>query len=225
MSKILLVEDDKNLALLVKDGVSFENHIVDVAYDGQEGMDILRSSQYELVILDWDLPKLSGIEILRNLRATGSHTPVLMLTGKNQIIDKELGFNAGADDYLTKPFHIRELSARITALLRRPPQLSNSTITIGDLNIDLAQHRVTKNGEEIQLARLEFAVLEFLIRNRGQVFSNDTLLERVWPVDSERSSHSVRTLIKKLRAKLDSGDQTVIHNIHGVGYKFDPPQS
>ena len=97
MAKILLVEDDRNLALLVKDGVSFENHIVDVACDGQEGMDILRSVSYELIILDWDLPKISGLEILQNLRARGSHTPVLMLTGKNQIIDKERGFQSGAD--------------------------------------------------------------------------------------------------------------------------------
>lgn len=225
MAKILLVEDDRNLALLVKDGVSFENHIVDVACDGQEGMDILRSVSYELVILDWDLPKISGLEILQNLRARGSHTPVLMLTGKNQIIDKERGFQSGADDYLTKPFHIKELCARINALLRRPQQLVSSDITAGDLRIDLTLHRVTRDGKEIALARLEFAVLEFLARNQGQVFSNDALLERVWPVDSERSPESVRTLIKKLRNKLDGGGPSVIHNIHGVGYKFEAPPS
>ncbi|MBS2004653.1 MAG: response regulator transcription factor [Candidatus Obscuribacterales bacterium] len=224
MAKILLVEDDKNLAMLVKDGISFENHIVDIVHDGQEGMDVLRSVNYELVILDWDLPKVSGLEILQNLRARGSHTPVLMLTGKNQIIDKERGFQSGADDYLTKPFHIKELSARITALLRRPSLLAASDITVGDLKIDLTLHRVTRNGNEIQLARLEFAVLEFLVRNKGQVFSNDVLLERVWPVDSERSPESVRTLIKKLRNKLDNGGPTLIHNVHGVGYKFEAPK-
>lgn len=224
MAKILLVEDDKNLAMLVKDGVTFENHIVDVAHDGQEGMDILRSVAYELIILDWDLPKVSGLEILQNLRASGSHTPVLMLTGKNQIIDKERGFQSGADDYLTKPFHIKELCVRITALLRRPAQLASSDIKAGDLRIDLTLHRVTRNGKEIPLARLEFAVLEFLVRHRGQVFSNDALLERVWPVDSERSSESVRTLIKKLRSKLDNGGPSIIHNVHGVGYKFEEPK-
>lgn len=224
MAKILLVEDDKNLAMLVKDGISFENHIVDIVHDGQEGMDVLRAVSYELIILDWDLPKVSGLEILQNLRAKGSHTPVLILTGKNQIIDKELGFQSGADDYLTKPFHIKELSARITALLRRPSLIAASDITVGDLKIDLTLHRVTRNGKEIQLARLEYAVLEFLARNKGQVFSNDVLLERVWPVDSERSPESVRTLIKKLRNKLDDGGPALIHNVHGVGYKFEVPK-
>ncbi len=225
MAKILLVEDDKNLALLVKDGVSFENHIVDVAHDGQDGMDILRSVEYDMIILDWDLPRLSGLEILQNLRAGGSHTPVLMLTGKNQIVDKERGFQSGADDYLTKPFHIKELCVRIKALLRRPSQIAESDVTSGNLRIDMTHHKVTRDGVEIPLARLEFAVLEFLVRNRGQVFSNDVLLERVWPVDSERSPESVRTLIKKLRNKLDAGGPTVIHNVHGVGYKFEPPPS
>ncbi|CAN5365618.1 response regulator transcription factor [soil metagenome] len=225
MAKILLVEDDKNLALLVKDGVSFENHIVDVAHDGQDGMDILRSVDYDMIILDWDLPRISGLEILQNLRARGSHTPVLMLTGKNQIIDKERGFQSGADDYLTKPFHIKELCARINALLRRPAQLAETDVTAGDLKIDMTHHKVTRDGKEIPLARLEFAVLEFLVRNRGQVFSNDVLLERVWPVDSERSPESVRTLIKKLRNKLDAGGPSVIHNVHGVGYKFENPQT
>lgn len=225
MAKILLVEDDKNLALLVKDGVSFENHIVDVTHDGQDGMDILRSVEYDMIILDWDLPRVSGLEILQNLRARGSHTPVLMLTGKNQIIDKEQGFQSGADDYLTKPFHIKELCARIKALLRRPVQLAESDVTAGNLRIDMTHHKVTRDGKEIPLARLEFAVLEFLVRNRGQVFSNDVLLERVWPVDSERSPESVRTLIKKLRNKLDAGGPSVIHNVHGVGYKFDSPNS
>jgi DNA-binding response OmpR family regulator len=224
MAKILLVEDDKNLALLVRDGVSFQNHIVDVAYDGQEGMDILRVAQYDMIILDWDLPRLSGLEILQNLRAKGSHTPVLMLTGKNQILDKERGFQSGADDYLTKPFHIKELTVRITALLRRPPQLANTDLQVGNLTVDFALHKVSRNGVEIPLARLEFAVLEFLIRNRGQIFSNEALLERVWPIDSERNPQSVRTLIKKLRTKLDDRDgPSMIHNIHGVGYKFDAP--
>lgn len=223
MAKILLVEDDKNLALLVKDGVSFENHIVDVAHDGQDGLDILRVAQYDLLILDWDLPSVSGLEILQKIRAKGSHTPVLMLTGKNQILDKEQGFQSGADDYLTKPFNLKELSMRIKALLRRPPQLASNAIVAGDLVIDLTHHKVTRGGVEVQLARLEFAVLEFLVRNQGQIFSGEALLERVWPVDSERNPQSVRTLIKKLRTKLDGDGDSVIQNVHGVGYKFELP--
>jgi DNA-binding response OmpR family regulator len=225
MAKILLVEDDKNLALLIKDGVSFENHIIDVAYDGQQGLDILRIAQYDMIILDWDLPKISGLEILQELRSKGLHTPVLMLTGKSLIVDKERGFQSGADDYLTKPFHLKELSARIGALLRRPSQIACNDLTIGSLVIDLAHHKVSRDGVEIPLARLEFAVLEFLIRNKGQIFSNEVLLERVWPVDSERTPQSVRTLVKKLRAKIDGDGASIIQNVHGVGYKFEMPKS
>lgn len=221
MAKILLVEDDPHLATTVEDGVSFEKHIVDVATDGQQGLDMLALAQYDLIILDWELPYFTGIEILRKIRSKGNQTPVLMLTGKSSILDKESGFNCGADDYLTKPFHIKELCARIRALLRRPSIMVQETLTAGNITIDPAEFKVKRAGVEIQLARLEFAVLEFFMRNQGQVFSNETLLERVWPVDSERTPQSVRTLIKKLRLKIDGGGPSLIKNVHGVGYKLE----
>ena len=221
MAKILLVEDDSHLATTVEDGVSFEKHIVDVASDGQQGLDLLAVAQYDLIILDWELPHVTGIEILQKIRSKGNQTPVLMLTGKSTILDKESGFNCGADDYLTKPFHIKELCARIRALLRRPSQMIQQTLTAGIITIDPAEFKVKRNGVEIQLARLEFAVLEFLMRNQGQVFSNEMLLERVWPVDSERTPQSVRTLIKKLRLKIDGDGPSIIKNVHGVGYKLE----
>ena len=223
MAKILLVEDDENMATAIDDAVTFEKHVLDVAHDGQEGLDILAVSQYDLIILDWELPHVTGIEILQRLRSKGMSTPILMLTGKGMLEDKESGLNAGADDYLTKPFHMRELCARIRALLRRQSQTVGSEFKAGGITLDAAKFKVYRDGQEIQLARLEFAVLEFLMRNRGQVFSNEALLERVWPVDSERTPQSVRTLIQKLRQKIDGDGPSIIKNVHGVGYKLEGP--
>ncbi|MBY0548188.1 MAG: response regulator transcription factor [Candidatus Obscuribacterales bacterium] len=224
MAKILLVEDDTNLASTVEDAIRFEGHIVDHASDGQTALETLFISTYELIILDWELPLLSGIEVLTKLRAKGNSTPVLMLTGKDSISDKLTGLYGGADDYLTKPFNMHELKARIVALLRRPSRQVAVTLQAGDLTLDPSRTLVLKNGVEISLARMEFAVLEFLMRNPGQVFSSEALLERVWSAESDRTPQTVRSLIKKLRTKIDGDGPSIIHNVYGFGYKLEAPQ-
>jgi OmpR-family two-component system manganese-sensing response regulator len=145
-----------------------------------------------------------------------------MLTNKSTILDKEAGFDVGADDYLTKPFHLKELSARLRALLRRSQTIVDDVLTAGKLSLDPRARRLTRGGEDVHLARTEFALLEFFMRHRGQVFSTEALLERVWTADSERSSETIRTCIKKLRNKIDiEGEPSLIKNVHGVGYVFD----
>lgn len=224
MAKILLVEDDTNLASTVEDAIRFEGHIIDHVVDGQTALETLFVSTYELVILDWELPFLTGIEVLTKLRAKGDSTPVLMLTGKDSISDKLTGLYGGADDYLTKPFNMNELKARIMALLRRPSRQVAAILQAGDITLDPSRTLVTKDGVEISLARMEFAVLEFLMRNQGQVFSSEALLERVWSAESDRTPQTVRTLIKKLRTKIDGAGPSIIHNVYGFGYKVEAPQ-
>jgi len=225
MAKVLLVDDDSNLAQAVVDWLAgVEHHVVDVTADGREAVDILKSVSFDIIILDWELPSLHGIEVLRQFRSAGGKTPVIMLTGKNTLDDKESGFETGADDYLTKPFHLRELSARVKALLRRPKELTSDVLTAGKIRLDPSSFMVTKDGVNVNLSKLEFAVLEFFMRHQGEVFSVEALLERVWPIDSERSPEGVRTLLKRIRSKIDYTETSLIQNIHGRGYKLEAPK-
>lgn len=222
MSKILLVEDDVDLSANVKRWLEFDKHIVEVANDGKKALEMLQFYRYDLVVLDWTLPEMSGVEIVREFRKAGGNTPVLFLTGKGTVDDKEVGFNAGADDYLTKPFDMRELSVRCRALLRRPPVHTGDVIESGGLQLDVSTHRIIRNGEPINLSQQEFSLLEFLMRNRGQVFSPEVILDRVWQSTSDSTPAVVRSHIKSLRKKLDvEGRPSFIKNVHGVGYCFD----
>lgn len=225
MAKVLIVDDDTNLAASVVDWLAaLEHHIVDHIDDGQQAADVLKTINYDIIILDWKLPSMPGIEVLRQFRSNGGKTPVIMLTGKDTLDDKEQGLNYGADDYLTKPFHVRELSARVRALLRRPKAISGNVLTAGKVALDPSGFAVTKDGEAVLLSRLEFAVLEFFLRHPGQVFSVETLLERVWPIDSERSPEGVRALIKRIRQKVDYCEPSLIQNVRGRGYKLELPR-
>ncbi|HEY9784881.1 MAG TPA: response regulator transcription factor [Candidatus Obscuribacterales bacterium] len=225
MAKILLVEDDSEVADVVKDWLVDEHHVVDVVGSGAEALNRLRFDKYDVLVLDWGLPDLSGIEICKRFRSAGGQSPVLMLTGKSEISDKETGLDAGADDYLTKPFHPRELSARIRALLRRPAELKENVLKVGDIEVDPKGFRVTKAGQEVHLLPKEFALLEFLMRHPNQVFSPEALLDRVWSAESEASPDTVRVHITKLRSKLDSeGAPSLIRTLHRQGYKLEPPQ-
>ena len=161
--------------------------------------------------------------MLEEFRASGGNAPVLMLTGKDSISDKELGLDTGADDYLTKPFHGKELTARIKALLRRPPNLVSDVLKVGDLVLERADFRVTRNGQEVRLLPKEFALLEFFMRYPNRVFSAEALLERVWVSESEATVDAVTSCIKRLRKKLEiDGDKSPISTVHGVGYKLVP---
>lgn len=221
MAKVLIVEDDASLVVTIRDWLTFEHHIVDVAPSGEEALNLLKTTTYDMIILDISLPGISGVEVLVQFRAMGGPTPVLILTGRGALKDKEDGLDSGADDYLTKPFHLRELSARMRAMLRRPRTTLENTLKFKDLEMDPSSFRVYKGEEEVHLARMEFALLEFLIRHKGQVFSPEALLDRVWTSESERSPESLRTLIKKLRRKIDAPNMdSLIENVHGVGYRM-----
>jgi DNA-binding response OmpR family regulator len=222
MAKILLVEDDPGLCRMIRDWLTMERHSLEIVSDGKEALENLKFYEYELVILDWELPGMHGPQILKEFRAVGKTTPVLMLTGKGTIDDKEVGFGAGADDYLTKPFNMKELSIRLRALLRRPGGMTASIIEIANLQLDQANFKLLKNGEEVKLLPKEFALMEFLMRHPNQVFSQDALLNRVWESDSDSTGSALTTCIKRLRKKLDEeGKPSIITTVHGVGYRLD----
>ncbi|HEY9756817.1 MAG TPA: response regulator transcription factor [Oculatellaceae cyanobacterium] len=225
MAKIFMAEDEAKLTIVIKDLLLMENHHVDSAANGGDALNQLLTGGYDLAILDWNLPELSGLEILHTIRSRGSSMPVLMLTGKSGIDDKEAGFGAGADDYLTKPFEGRELIARVKALLRRSHVAVDDVLKFGGLSLDRTQYLVTLNGEEIALVPKEFDLLEFFMRSPNRVFSPETLLSRVWQNESDATVAAVTTCIKRLRKKVDRDEaKSFIATVHGVGYKLVAPQ-
>jgi two-component system, OmpR family, response regulator len=222
MAKILIVEDDRDLGGMVLDWLRFEHHNVEMVHNGQEGLERLQTSEYDCVVLDWELPGMDGIEVCRRFRSGGGHTPIIMLTGKNAISEKEAGLDSGADDYLTKPFNMKELSARLRALLRRPVGVVSNILKVRDIEMDPARYLVTKAGVEIQLLPKEFSLLEFFMRHPNQVFSSDALIQRVWHSDSDATGDAIRTCLKRLRKKLGDNDEKepIIQTVHGVGYRM-----
>jgi two-component system, OmpR family, response regulator MprA len=224
VSKILVVEDESDLADQIRDWLVREQHLVEVVYNGSAALDRLVSSKYDAIILDWMLPGIEGLEVCKRFRAAEGKTPILMLTARSRLDDKEMGLDAGADDYLSKPFHLRELSARLRAILRRTSATPTSLCKIGDLEIDLSARRVMKGEKEIHLEPKEFNLLEFLARNARRTFSAEALLSRVWESDSAASPDAIRTYIKSLRRKLDTpGLPSIITTVHGVGYRLEAP--
>lgn len=224
MPKVLIVEDDDRLARVIDDWLTGENYAVDHVSSGPAALERLSSTQYDVLILDWQVPGLTGLEVCKEYRANGGTGVVLMLTGKKEVANKEEGLDSGADDYVTKPFHMRELSARLRALMRRSREIKTNVIKIGDLVLDSVSHRVTKGDKELQLMPREYALLEFFMRNPGKVFSSDAILDKVWSNYSEASPDTVRVHITKLRSKIDSeGQESLIKTLHRVGYKLEKP--
>lgn len=217
MAKILIVEDDMSLREALELTLMAEKHTVDTAADGSEADFKLKTFDYDLLILDWQLPDAEGVDIVRNFRTRGGSTPVLMLTGKSASLDKAQGLDSGADDYLTKPFDDVELKARIRALLRRPGAVSANVLSCKDVTLDPATHIVCKAGLEVQLMPKEFQLLEFLMRHPDQVYSQESLLNKVWPTDSDATIEALRTVIKRLRKKIDPNSE-IVCTIHGVGF-------
>lgn len=223
MAKILLVEDDETLATRVLQWLESEKHIVEHAGTGTIACEKLEDFKYEVVILDLGLPDMTGIDVLKKFRSRGGVTPVLILTGQDSIDDKERGLDAGADDYLTKPFDARELSARLRALQRRPQNFSGVKLNAGALELDTVSRKVLLNNVEVALKPREFAMLEYMMRRPGKVVSPDELLKNIWGSDSDSTSETIYTHIKNLRKKLTmEGVDPPIKTVHGVGYRVDP---
>ncbi len=223
MYKALLADDDDALCETMGEFLRLENYNLDVARSGSEAGEYLKQFVYDIILLDWEMPGKSGIEICSEFRSAGGVTPILMLTGKKEIEEREKGLDAGADDYLTKPFHFRELGARLRALLRRPPQIVASVLTARDITLDTKTMKVRKGSQDIPLQPMEFVVLEFLMRNPGEVFSPERLVDRLWESDAEVSLGAIYSCVKRLRKKLDSGeDRSLISSIYSKGYRLDP---
>ncbi len=222
--KILLVEDEKTLVRALTFNLEKEGFEVEVAYDGEEALRKVDQEAPDLIVLDLMLPKIDGYEVCRNVRKT-SEVPIIMLTARDEDIDKILGLELGADDYITKPFNARELLARIRAIFRRAAQQaaqSKNVIQFGDLEVDLIKHRVKLKGREIPLTSREYALLSFLVSNAGRVYSRGQLLEHVWGYDYCGDARTVDVHIRHLREKLEENpaDPRLILTVWGTGYKF-----
>jgi DNA-binding response OmpR family regulator len=220
--KILIVEDEHKIANAIRKGLEQERYTVDVVYDGKEGFDLASSEEYDLIILDRLLPGMEGVEIVKQLRAMQIHTPVLLLTAKGQISDRVEGLDAGADDYLTKPFAFGELLARVRALTRRPKKTQSSQLRVGDLTADTQTYEVTREGKSIQLSSKEFALLTYLLRYPEKIITKEQIINHVWNYDADVLPNSVEVYIKHLRDKIDAPFTTgrLIHTVRGFGYKI-----
>lgn len=218
MTKILLVEDEPNIARFVELELTHEGYEVVKAEDGREGLQLAEAGGVDLVLLDIMLPGLNGLEVLRRLRKT-SQVPVIMLTARDAVMDKVTGLDMGADDYITKPFSIEELLARIRSALRKKGQQALPQMVMGPLTLDVARHLVTVEGESVELTGREFSLLQTLLENAGIVLSREVLMERVWGYDYVGETNLVDVYIRYLRAKIaDKTDRKLIQTVRGVGY-------
>ena len=216
--RILLVEDEEKLARMVEMELKYEGYEVEKAFDGRTGLDRARSGEFDLILLDIMLPQLSGMEVLRRLRRE-SQVPVIMLTARDSVMDKVSGLDSGADDYITKPFAIEELLARIRAALRGRAGKDNPVLTAGELSMDVARHQVTVKGQEVELTKKEFDLLRHLLENKGRVLTREALLDSVWGFDFIGETNSVDVYIRFLRSKIDEAfGVKLIHTVRGVGY-------
>ncbi len=222
MPNILVIEDNQDLSHEIKEWLEDEGHVVDLATDGKDGLQRLGLYVYDVVVLDWNLPgMMDGVEVLSNLRGRRSTVPVLMLTGHTSIADKEKGFATGADDYLTKPFEMRELICRIAALLRRPRDLQLDIIRVENLELDSRNRKLSVNGTALNLSPKEFKLLELFMRCPDQLVSTEEIMERLWTFDDEVSPDSVRKMVSRVRTKIERcGGQAFIENVFGTGYRL-----
>lgn len=219
MAKILLVEDDLDLSDRIKDFLVKEGHVTEQVADGNDADHRVKYYDYDLIVLDWELPGIHGIEICKSYRAGGGSTPILMLTGKDSMNDKIAGLDTGADDYLTKPFDFRELSSRVKALLRRQDKVVSMVLKAQDLELNPQERTVKRAGASIDLTPREFGILEFMMKHADQVVSPEMILNGVYHSESEATIDSIYTLVKNIRKKL-SDKQTLIKTVHGIGYKL-----
>ena len=225
MARILIIEDEPVMQMGLKDNLELESYQVDLADDGEAGLAKIKTGQYDLILLDVMLPKLSGFDVCKSARAAGILTPVILLTAKGEEIDKVVGLELGADDYITKPFSVRELLARIKAILRRgqkPVVIDEKNVTIGRLLVDFSTFQGVENGKEIKLSHKELEILSYLYKNRNQIVSRYDLLENVWGYEEQLTTRTVDNFIVRLRQKIEANPNQpkIILTVHGSGYKL-----
>jgi len=219
--RVLVVEDDGPLATFVRKGLEAEHYAVDVASDGEQARSLALESAYDLIILDLNLPRLDGLEVLRAVRAKKPSLSVLVLTARSRIEDRVLSLDSGADDCLIKPFSFTELSARVRALLRRGPRTVETVLQVADLELDRVERKVKRAGKNIDLTSKEFALLEYLLRNAGRRVTRNMIIEHVWNLSFDTSTNIVDVYVNYLRRKVDDGfSPRLIHTVRGVGYEL-----
>ncbi|HAK77204.1 MAG TPA: DNA-binding response regulator [Runella sp.] len=217
--KILLVEDEDRLASFIRKGISAEGYEVEVAYDGRIGLSLFRKNSYDIILLDVNLPHINGFELCQLIRADNESVPVLMLTALDSLADKADGFNAGADDYLAKPFEFQELLLRLRALTRRSGTKPKQVLRLADLELNLDTKTVTRAGQRIDLTTREYSLMEYLMLNKGKIISRVDISERVWSLDFDSSTNVIDVYVSYLRKKIDKGFSTkLLHTIVGMGY-------
>jgi DNA-binding response OmpR family regulator len=221
--RVLIVEDDRGMAELLQKGLEEENHVVSVAHNGIEGLEMSESYQFDVLVLDWMLPRMDGLELARRIRKGGRSMPILMLTARDAVPDIVKGLDAGADDYLTKPFSFAEFLARLRALARRPAAARSNRLEVADLTLDLRTRQVFRGKQEIHLTQTEYRLLEFLMRRAGGVASRRAIIEAVWGLDAEVEENTLDAFVRLLRTKIDQGQkQKLIHTVRGFGYCARP---
>jgi len=221
--RILVVEDEHRIAQAIKQGLEQESYAVDVCFDGEEGYHSALAEEYDVILLDVMMPKMDGYEVCRRLRAEGIHTPILMLTARDQNRDVVKGLDQGADDYLAKPFSFEVLLARIRALLRRPHEAADGTLVVGDLTLNPSSRSVLRAQQAVHLSSKEYAILEYLMRNQGKVLSKNNIITHVWDFDADVLPNNVEVFMNYLRAKVDKpfDAPSLIHTVRGFGYKIE----
>jgi two-component system copper resistance phosphate regulon response regulator CusR len=222
--RILVIEDEKRIADFLGRGLESAGYAVDLAYDGKRGLAFTHDSDYDLIILDLNLPDMDGLEVLERIRNRKVSPPVLILSARNAVDDRVKGLELGADDYLVKPFAFVELLARVRALLRRG-QPTPERLQLGDLSLDCIRRKVTRAGQNIELAPKEFSILEYMMRNPGRPLSRTMIVEHVWDMDYDGLTNIVDVYIRHLRSKIDEGFSTrLIHTVRGIGYMMELPE-
>jgi len=223
--KILVVEDEHKIANAIKKGLQQESYAVDVVYDADDGLASARADEYDVIVLDRMLPgEMDGVGVCKTLRDEGNHTPILMLTAKGAVRDRVAGLDAGADDYLVKPFAVEELLARVRALLRRPQDSLGVKLEVGDLTLDTTTYEVRRGNQSIDLSQREFALLEYLMRNKGRTLSKEMIIQHVWSYDADVLFNTVEVYIGYLRNKIDRPfreQSPLLKTVRGFGYKLD----
>ena len=219
--RILIVEDEPRVATFLNKALTDEGYTIEVASDGEVGQQMALRTQYDLIVLDWLLPKIDGVTVCRTIRESQKRVPIIMLTAKDAVEDRIAGLDAGADDYLIKPFSLGEFLARVRALLRRKDP-TGPVFKVGEISLDPASHRVTSGADEVKLTAREFALLEYLMRNKGRVLTRAMIAEHVWEFDFDSGTNVVDVYVNYVRNKVDP-DHMLIKTVRGIGYRMDDP--